>query len=86
MKSVVMKTAEARNTIKELRAMRRPPKFVGSQDVPIAKYDQIHMMLRDGTEGLLKNVHLKALTLKCVMLLSNVSWSRRSMINGLNKV
>ncbi len=47
----VMKTAEARNTIKELRAMRRPPNFVGSQDVPIAKYDQIHMMLRDAQKA-----------------------------------
>jgi hypothetical protein len=41
----IAKTAEARNTINELRTMRR--KFVGSQDVPIGKYDQIHMMLRE---------------------------------------
>jgi hypothetical protein len=47
----ISKTAEARNTIKELRAMRRPPNFVGSQDVPIAKYDQIHMMLRDAQKA-----------------------------------
>ena len=40
----ISKTAEARNTIKELKSMRR--EFVGSQDVPIGKYDQIHMMLR----------------------------------------
>ena len=40
----IAKTAEARNTIQELKVMRR--KFVGSQDVPIGKYDQIHMMLR----------------------------------------
>ncbi len=30
--------------IQELKEMRR--KFVGSKDVPIGKYDQIHMMLR----------------------------------------
>jgi hypothetical protein len=42
----IMKTAEARNTIKELKALRRPPNFVGSQDTPIGNYDQIHMMLR----------------------------------------
>jgi hypothetical protein len=41
----IAKTAEARNTINELKTMRR--KFVGSQDVPIGKYDQIHMMLRE---------------------------------------
>jgi hypothetical protein len=40
----ISKTAEARNTIQELKVMRR--KFVGSKDVPIGKYDQIHMMLR----------------------------------------
>ena len=40
----IAKTAEARNTIQELKEMRR--KFVGSKDVPIGKYDQIHMMLR----------------------------------------
>ena len=43
----IMKTAEARNTINELKALRRPPNFVGSQDTPIGQYDQIHMMLRD---------------------------------------
>ena len=42
----IMKTAEARNTINELKAMRRPPNFIGSQDTPIGQYDQIHMMLR----------------------------------------
>ncbi len=42
--SRISKTAEARNTIQELKVMRR--KFVGSKDVPIGKYDQIHMMLR----------------------------------------
>lgn len=41
----IARTAEARNTIKELKTMRR--QFVGSQDVPIGKYDQIHMMLRE---------------------------------------
>ena len=39
----IRKTAEARNTIQELKVMRRS--FVGSEEVPIAKYDQIHMML-----------------------------------------
>ena len=42
----IMKTAEARNTINELKALRRPPNFVGSRDTPIGQYDQIHMMLR----------------------------------------
>ncbi len=41
----ISKTAEARNTIKELRTMRR--QFIGSDEVPIGKYDQIHMMLRE---------------------------------------
>ena len=41
----IAKTAEARNTINELKTMRR--QFVGSDEVPIGKYDQIHMMLRD---------------------------------------
>ena len=40
----IARTAEARNTIKELKTMRR--QFVGSDEVPIGKYDQIHMMLR----------------------------------------
>ena len=40
----IAKTAEARNTIKELKTMRR--QFIGSDEVPIGKYDQIHMMLR----------------------------------------
>jgi uncharacterized membrane protein len=41
----IAKTAEARNTIKELKTMRR--QFIGSEEVPIGKYDQIHMMIRD---------------------------------------
>ena len=41
----IAKTAEARNTIKELQTMRRS--FVGSEEVPIGKYDQIHMMIRE---------------------------------------
>ncbi len=41
----ISRTAEARNTIKELKTMRR--QFIGSEQVPIAQYDQIHMMLRD---------------------------------------
>ena len=41
----IAKTAEARNTIKELKTMRRS--FVGSEEVPIGKYDQIHMMIRE---------------------------------------
>ena len=40
----ISRIAEARQTVKELKTMRRT--FVGSQDVPIGKYDQIHMMLR----------------------------------------
>ena len=40
----ISKTAEARNTIKELKTMRR--QFIGSEEVPIGRYDQIHMMLR----------------------------------------
>ena len=32
----IMKTAEARNTINELKALRRPPNFVGSQDTPVS--------------------------------------------------
>ena len=40
----IARTAEARNTIKELKTMRR--QFIGSDEVPIGKYDQIHMMLR----------------------------------------
>tara|TARA_R100000005_G_scaffold70360_1_gene37998 strand:+ start:2668 stop:6672 length:4005 start_codon:yes stop_codon:yes gene_type:complete len=43
--SRIMRTADARNTISELRAIRR--KGVPSTDVPIGKYDQIHMMLRE---------------------------------------
>jgi hypothetical protein len=41
----IAKTAEARNTINELKTMRR--QFIGSDEVPIGKYDQIHMMLRE---------------------------------------
>ena len=41
----ISRTAEARNTIKKLKTMRR--QFIGSEQVPIAQYDQIHMMLRD---------------------------------------
>jgi hypothetical protein len=41
----IRKTAEARNTINELKTMRR--QFIGSDEVPIGKYDQIHMMLRE---------------------------------------
>ncbi len=41
----ISRIAESRQTIKELKTMRRT--FVGSQDVPIGKYDQVHMMLRD---------------------------------------
>ena len=40
----ISRIAEARQTVKELKTLRRT--FVGSQDVPIGKYDQIHMMLR----------------------------------------
>jgi hypothetical protein len=45
----IAKTAEARNTINELKTMRR--QFVGSDEVPIGKYDQIHMMLREAQKN-----------------------------------
>ena len=41
----VMKTAEASDTIKRLKSARRPPNLVSSQEVPLAKFDQIHMLL-----------------------------------------
>ena len=41
----IRKTADARNTIKDLQALRR--QGIDSEAVPIGKYDQIHMMLRD---------------------------------------
>ena len=40
----IAKTAEARNTINELKTMRR--QFIGSEEVPIGMFDQIHMLLR----------------------------------------
>ena len=40
----ISKTAEARNTINELKTMRR--QFIGSEEVPIGMFDQIHMLLR----------------------------------------
>ena len=45
----IAKTAEARNTINELKTMRR--QFIGSDEVPIGKYDQIHMMLREAQKN-----------------------------------
>jgi hypothetical protein len=39
----IMRTAEARNTINELQEARR--RGIKSDQVPIGKYDQIHMML-----------------------------------------
>ncbi len=41
----IVKTAEARNTINELKALRRSG--VTSEELDIGLYDQIHMMLRD---------------------------------------
>ena len=41
----IMNTAEARNTIKELREARRSG--VTSETIPIGKYDQIHIMLAE---------------------------------------
>ncbi len=41
----IMKTAEALKTIKTLRAARRPPNFISSEKTPLAKFDQIHMLL-----------------------------------------
>ena len=43
--SRIMNTANARNTIKELKEARRSG--ITSKTVPIGKYDQIHIMLRD---------------------------------------
>ena len=45
----IAKTAEARNTINELKTMRR--QFIGSDEVPIGMYDQIHMMLREAQKN-----------------------------------
>jgi hypothetical protein len=45
----IAKTAEARNTINELKTMRR--QFIGSDEAPIGKYDQIHMMLREAQKN-----------------------------------
>ena len=45
----IAKTAEARNTINELKTMRR--QFIGSDEVPVGKYDQIHMMLREAQKN-----------------------------------
>ena len=45
----IAKTAEARNTINELKTMRR--QFIGSDEVPIGKYDQVHMMLREAQKN-----------------------------------
>ena len=45
----IAKTAEARNTINGLKTMRR--QFIGSDEVPIGKYDQIHMMLREAQKN-----------------------------------
>jgi hypothetical protein len=40
-----MRTAEARNTIEELKTARRSG--ITSEILPIGKYDQIHMMLSE---------------------------------------
>ena len=40
----ISKLAEARNTIKELKTARR--KLISSEEVPISKYDKIHVELR----------------------------------------
>ena len=42
----ISRVAAARNTIQELKEMRRPPNFISSQDTPIGLYDQIHTQLR----------------------------------------
>jgi hypothetical protein len=43
----IMKIAESRNTVKELRGARRLPNLISSEQLPIGKYDQIHMMLAE---------------------------------------
>jgi hypothetical protein len=44
----IAKTAEARDTIKKLKTMRR--QFIGSDEVPIGKFDQIHTMLHEAQQ------------------------------------
>ena len=43
----IMKIAESRDTVKELREARRFPNLLSSERVPISKYDQIHIMLSE---------------------------------------
>ena len=43
----IMKIAESRDTVKELREARRFPNLLSSERVPIGKYDQIHIMLAE---------------------------------------
>ncbi len=43
----IMKIAESRDTVKELREARRLPNLLSSERVPISKYDQIHIMLSE---------------------------------------
>ena len=43
----IMKIAESRDTIKELREARRLPNLISSERLPIGRYDQIHMMLAE---------------------------------------
>jgi hypothetical protein len=45
----IARTAAARNTISELKSARR--KFIGSEEVSIGDYDQIHIMLRDAQKA-----------------------------------
>ena len=42
----ISKMAASRNTIKELKELRRAPNFISSEQLSIRDYDQIHMMLR----------------------------------------
>ena len=43
----ISKIADVRNTIKELKEARRFPNFISSERLPIGKYDQIHILLKD---------------------------------------
>ena len=43
----ISKIADVRKTIKELQEARRFPNFISSERLPIGKYDQIHILLKD---------------------------------------
>jgi hypothetical protein len=43
----ISKIADVRKTIQELKEARRFPNFISSERLPIGKYDQIHILLKD---------------------------------------